>query len=203
MLKYLAGIFVSPRNDYENGRFKIPHPKKLAARRKSPPVKISTRSVINGGRSANGRLKTENRAVWRRREGNPHLPRPHSRSSQKAIGIRLDPISYIVNVPNSTSSLDDDEEEEPVSQVPNAENNLKVRRYRKKDFECLIPPPVSRVPSWTGPLNASPFNQLDEQDSIAGDADAMGWNAICLPDDFWSEDSDSEINRKLSKINVF
>lgn len=203
MLKYLAGIFVSPRNDYANGRYRIPHPKKLAARRKSPPVNISTRSVINGGRSANGRLKTENRNARRRREGNPHLTRPHSRSSQKTIGIRLDPISYIVNVPNSTSSPDDDEEEVPVPQLPNAVNKLKARTYRKENSDCLIPPPVSRVASWSGPLNASPFNQLDEQNSISDDADAMGWKAICLPDDFWSEDSDSENNSKMSKIKVF
>ncbi|XP_039498478.1 uncharacterized protein LOC120455988 [Drosophila santomea] len=203
MLKYLAGIFTNPRNDYANGRFSMPHPRKPAIRRLSqlgprlPQVKISTRSIINGGRLGNGRLKPENREARRRREGNPHLPRPHSRSSQK-INTGLDPISYIVNVADSTSSHD---EEESVPQFTNAAIKLKAPRHRKQDYGHVIPPPVTRVPSWSGPLNANPFNNLDDQtnwklDSIAEDAASMGWDAISLPDEFWSATSDSEVNIK-------
>ncbi|XP_043660276.1 uncharacterized protein LOC122624671 [Drosophila teissieri] len=205
MLKYLAGIITNPRNDYANGRFSMPHPKKLAISRPSqlgprlPQVKVSTRSIINGGRFGNGRLKPENREARRRKEGNLHLPRPHSRSSQKT-NFGLDPISYIVNVADSTSSH---EEEESVPHLTNAAIKLKAPRHRKQDYGHVIPPPVSRVPSWSGPLNANPFNNLDDQtngklDSSAGEADTMGWDAIFLPDEFWSATSDSEINIKYN-----
>ncbi|EDV46065.1 uncharacterized protein LOC6551431 [Drosophila erecta] len=190
MLKYLAGIFTNPRNDYANGRLSMPRPKKLPMIRpspltQSPQVKISKRNVINGGRLGNVRLKPENGGARRRSEGNPHLPRHHSLSSQKINKFGLDPISYIVNVADSTSSHD----EESVLQLPNAAIKLKAARHRKQDYGHVIPPPVSRVPSWSGPLNANPFNNLDDQsnwklDSIAGDEDTTGWDAICLPDEF-------------------
>ncbi|KAI8034837.1 uncharacterized protein LOC128261133 [Drosophila gunungcola] len=177
MLKYLAGIFVKPRNDYVDGRLTTPLNKKM---RTSclPQVKndshgkvslMSLKSVINGSRiTTSGKGKSEHREPRRRREGNPfQVSRPISRSSMKSTKFQMeDPISYIVNVAASCSS----NETIPPSptEVVRHENDLESQslgdqdhcldlKAYKEDSRCTsklaeqslpVPPPITRVQSW-------------------------------------------------------
>ncbi|XP_016986892.1 uncharacterized protein LOC108049975 [Drosophila rhopaloa] len=218
MLKYLAGIFVKPRNDYVDGRLTTPLTKKMRTScvpqaRKSSQVKIS---LISAKSIIKGKGKSENREPRRRREGNPQVSQPISRSSMESPKFQLeDPISYIVNVAASSSS------NETIPLLPgevlrNDQKPLedrdqnRVYRTNKKESRCPggllgqslpVPPPVTRVQSWmscaTAPLDANPFNELDDLSiskpiSIGGDQDPIGWEMGLLAEDFWSADSDPE-----------
>jgi len=109
----------------------------------------------------------------------------------------VDPISYIVDVSNSSSSLD---EGETIPQLPSNTKLLEDQNKKSREF-VPVPPPVSRVQSWTGPFNANPFNENDNlstsrQFSIDGEEDPMGWELDWLPEEFWSASSEPEVINK-------
>nr|XP_016923060.1 uncharacterized protein LOC108004631 [Drosophila suzukii] len=189
MLKYLAGIFAKPRNDYVDGRLTTPLTKKMASIR-DPQPRISLKTIINRDRITTCKGKGNR---------NPQVSRPQSRSPRKFAKSHVDPISYIVDVSNSSSSLD---EGETIPQLPSNTKLLEDQNKNKKSREFIpVPPPVSRVQSWTGPFNANPFNEHDNlstsrQFSINGEQDPMGWELDWLPEEFWSASSEPEVINK-------
>ncbi|XP_017076944.1 uncharacterized protein LOC108111848 [Drosophila eugracilis] len=211
MFKYLAGIFANPRNDYADKRLTMPLTKKMGFIRspqskKSSQVNISLKTIINGGRLATiGKGKLENREQRRRRDGNPQVPRSKSRSSlsQKFTNVQMDPISYIVNVADSSSSHEEKEIIPQISSEPKPLEDQDTKAYcqaKKENNTYPVPPPVSRVQSFTGPFNANPFNERDDLStwkkySTGEDEDPMAWEMYWLPEEFWSANSDSASNK--------
>ncbi|XP_016995148.2 uncharacterized protein [Drosophila takahashii] len=175
MFKYLAGIFAKPRNDYVDGRLTTPLAKKLAVSR-PPQPRISLKTIMNGCR-----MKKNSQV---------------QRSPRKCHNFQLDPISYIVDVAaDSSSSLDEKEKS-----IPELISDLETKPLEDQDKEECggmwpVPPPVSRVQSWTGPFNAKPFNNQDDL-SIDKDEDPMGWEMVWLPEEYWSADSEPEVTKK-------
>ncbi|KAH8354765.1 hypothetical protein KR084_006800 [Drosophila pseudotakahashii] len=187
MFKYLAGIFAKPRNDYVDGRLTTPLAKKMAISR-PPQSRISLKTIMNGGRIQNVKAKGMNSQL--------------QRSPRKSINFQVDPISYIVDVAaDSSSSVD---EEESIPQLPRDLETKPLEEHQqdqhKEEYGGLwpVPPPVSRVQSWTGPFNAKPFNDQDNL-SINKDEDPMGWEMVWLSEEFWSADSELEVTKNHLK----
>ncbi|XP_016961588.1 uncharacterized protein LOC108032233 [Drosophila biarmipes] len=180
MIKYLAGIFAKSRNDYVDGRLTTPLTRKMASIR-DPQPRIS--------------LKTTPCKL----QGNPKESRPNSRSPRKFNHVQVEPVSYIVDVSDSSSSLD---EVDAIHQLPGIPKVLGDRvsnkEFRADAGELLpIPPPVSRVQSWTGPFNANPFNKNDDlstwrRTSNDGGEHPLDWELDWLPEEFWSADQEPE-----------
>ncbi|XP_017045482.1 uncharacterized protein LOC108091041 [Drosophila ficusphila] len=160
MFKYLAGIFAKPRNDYVDGRLT-----NVAKPGNSSQVKASLKKVVRG------KGKPEVREPRRRREEKLGM-RPCSRTTTKSPSIQLEPISYIVDVAESSSFNDDGEttiEDNDLCSKP-----LEDQDQKKVDFSYIvrpstpIAPPVTRIQSWmscaTAPLDANPFSEHDGLD---------------------------------------